>query len=199
MVPAPSAARKNWPSPPAHGHARRVHLQERPAGWWTIEPEGTRCRPRRGHSFPRAMLADDVRLVQSTYPVRADVLRHLCAQRPGRTAGSASSATTVMSAMSLTTQSWCCLRTPRLRTGRSYGDEPRSTRSGRAIGLDYVRPPSSIAFFANSTAFSAVSASDEVVASSSTAGGTATRIFLPFNLRILARHLSVSRRKASIT
>ena len=64
---------------------------------------------------------------------------------------------------------------------------------------DQVIPPPSIACLASSTAFSAVSASAEVVASSSTEGGTATRIFLPFSLRMVARHLSVSRWKASIT
>lgn len=75
---------------------------------------------------------------------------------------------------------------------------PHSQRGARAKNFrDQLSPPS-MAFFASSTAYSAVSASAEVVASSSTEGGIATRIFLPFNRRMFARHRSVSRWNASM-
>jgi hypothetical protein len=80
-----------------------------------------------------------------------------------------------------------------------YGSLPQDARQRGSTGLDQVSPPPSMAFFASSTAFSAVSASAEVVVSSSTEGGKATRIFLPSDLRMVARQLSVSRWKASIT
>jgi hypothetical protein len=56
-----------------------------------------------------------------------------------------------------------------------------------------INPPASMVFLADSAAFSAVSASAEVMAWSSTEGGEAIRIFLPSCLRMVARHLSVSR------